>query len=45
MVDAVSRQVRCEAGVVLQNLHEAVAEKGLRFPLTLGGKGSATVGG
>jgi FAD/FMN-containing dehydrogenase len=30
---------------VLQNLHEAAAAEGLRFPLTLGGKGSATVGG
>lgn len=44
-IDVRSQQVHCEAGVVLQNLHEAVAEKGLRFPLTLGGKGSATVGG
>lgn len=44
-IDQRARQVRCEAGVVLQNLHDAVGEKGLRFPLTLGGKGSATVGG
>ncbi|MEE9434365.1 MAG: FAD-binding oxidoreductase [Sphingorhabdus sp.] len=35
----------CEAGLILQNLHEAVAQHGRRFPLTLGGKGSATVGG
>lgn len=35
----------CEAGVILQNLHEALAAEGQRFPLTLGGKGSATVGG
>jgi FAD/FMN-containing dehydrogenase len=35
----------CEAGVILQNLHEAAAKAGRRFPLTLGGKGSATVGG
>lgn len=34
-----------EAGVVLQTLHEAVAADGLRFPLTLGAKGSATIGG
>ncbi len=34
-----------EAGVVLQVLHGAVAEQGLRFPLTLGAKGSATIGG
>ncbi|WP_188772974.1 FAD-binding oxidoreductase [Novosphingobium endophyticum] len=44
-VDEESRRVTCEAGVVLQTLHEAVEAKGLRFPLTLGGKGSATVGG
>ena len=37
--------VVCEAGVILQNLHEALAADGQRFPLTLGGKGSATVGG
>jgi FAD/FMN-containing dehydrogenase len=35
----------CEAGVILQNLHDAVAASGHRFPLTLGGKGSATIGG
>lgn len=44
-IDPRSRLVRCGAGVILQTLHEAVAEQGLRFPLTLGGKGSATVGG
>lgn len=37
--------VVCEAGVILQNLHDALAADGQRFPLTLGGKGSATVGG
>jgi FAD/FMN-containing dehydrogenase len=31
--------------VILQVLHEAAEAKGLRFPLSLGGKGSATVGG
>jgi FAD/FMN-containing dehydrogenase len=44
-LDTASRQVTCEAGVVLQTLHEAAEAEGLRFPLTLGGKGSATVGG
>ncbi|RXZ63970.1 FAD-binding oxidoreductase [Pelagerythrobacter rhizovicinus] len=44
-IDTDSRQAICEAGVILQTLHEAAAEKRLRFPLTLGGKGSATVGG
>ncbi len=44
-IDPGARTVVAEAGVVLQALHEAVAAQGLRFPLTLGGKGSATVGG
>ncbi len=44
-IQAEDQQVVCDAGVILQNLHEALAEKGQRFPLTLGGKGSATVGG
>lgn len=44
-VDAEARQIVCEAGVILQTLHETAAAHALRFPLTLGGKGSATVGG
>lgn len=44
-VDTESRLAIVEAGLVLQMLHEKVAGYGLRFPLTLGGKGSATVGG
>ena len=43
--DRENRQIVCEAGVILQNLHEAAEREGLRFPLTLGGKGSATIGG
>ena len=34
-----------EAGVILANLHEAAASVGRRFPLSLGAKGSAMVGG
>jgi FAD/FMN-containing dehydrogenase len=34
-----------EAGVILEHLHEAAAASGQRFPLTLGAKGSATIGG
>jgi FAD/FMN-containing dehydrogenase len=34
-----------EAGVILADVHEAAAGIGRRFPLTLGAKGSATVGG
>ena len=44
-IDPTTRQVECGAGVILQTLHEAAEHVGLRFPLTLGGKGSATVGG
>ena len=43
--DHADRRITCDAGVVLQTLHETVATEGLRFPLTLGGKGSATLGG
>ena len=34
-----------EAGVILEELHAAAAASGQRFPLTLGAKGSATIGG
>ena len=34
-----------EAGVVLADLHAAAAAHGLRFPLSLAAKGSATIGG
>ena len=44
-LDAEGRKVTCQAGVILQTLHEAAAASDLRFPLTLGGKGSATIGG
>lgn len=44
-IDPDARQALCEAGVILQTFHEAVEATGMRFPLTLGGKGSATIGG
>jgi FAD/FMN-containing dehydrogenase len=44
-IDTGAMRVIAEAGVILQSLHESVAEQGLRFPLTLGAKGSATIGG
>jgi len=44
-VDAGAGQITCGAGVVLQNLHMAAEAAGMRFALSLGGKGSATVGG
>ena len=34
-----------DAGVVLSQLHDAVAEHGLAFPLTFGARGSAMIGG
>jgi FAD/FMN-containing dehydrogenase len=34
-----------EAGVILSDLHDAASAAGRRFPLSLGAKGSATVGG
>jgi len=44
-IDVPARIMVAEAGVILEHLHNAALDKGLRFPLTLGGKGSATVGG
>jgi FAD/FMN-containing dehydrogenase len=43
--DEASGEAIVEAGLILQNFHENVASHGRRFPLTLGGKGSATIGG
>ena len=37
--------VVAEAGVILSDLHEAAAGIGRRFPLSLGAKGSARIGG
>jgi FAD/FMN-containing dehydrogenase len=44
-IDPAAMRATVEAGVILQTLHDAVVEKGLRFPLTLGARGSATAGG
>ncbi|MFM2301102.1 MAG: hypothetical protein RLZZ84_838 [Pseudomonadota bacterium] len=44
-IDSATRTATCEAGVILQVLHEAAERQDLRFPLSLGGKGSATIGG
>ena len=40
-----ARTATVGAGVILSNLHEAAAEHDLIFPLTLGAKGSAMIGG
>jgi len=44
-LDAGAGLAVAEAGVILQSLNDAALERGMRFPLTLGAKGSATVGG
>ncbi|MGV3731552.1 MAG: FAD-binding oxidoreductase [Sphingopyxis sp.] len=44
-IDGPAQIAVAEAGVILQNFHDTVLAHNLRFPLTLGGKGSATIGG
>lgn len=44
-VDAGAMLLSGDAGVILSHAHEAAIAAGCRFPLTLGGKGSATLGG
>ncbi|MCW4463356.1 FAD-binding oxidoreductase [Sphingomonas sp. BT-65] len=44
-IDAAANLIEAEAGVILAHLHDAALAQGRRFPLTLGAKGSATVGG
>ncbi|MEA3067441.1 MAG: hypothetical protein QOK41_848, partial [Sphingomonadales bacterium] len=44
-ISADNRLAVAEAGVVLATLHEAANEIGMRFPLTLGARGSCTIGG
>lgn len=44
-IDSDAATVIAEAGVILETLHTAVAAQSRRFPLTLGAKGSATIGG
>mgnify|MGYP000962079603 CR=1 FL=1 len=44
-IDPDAMLMQADAGVILSTAHEFAEAKGLRFPLTLGGKGSATLGG
>jgi FAD/FMN-containing dehydrogenase len=44
-IDPEANQAVCEAGVILSTLHDAAEAVGRRFPLSLGAKGSATIGG
>jgi FAD/FMN-containing dehydrogenase len=44
-ISADNRLAVAEAGVVLATLHDAAHEVAMRFPLTLGARGSCTIGG
>jgi FAD/FMN-containing dehydrogenase len=44
-ISAGDRLALAEAGVVLETLHNAAHDVGMRFPLTLGARGSCTIGG
>jgi FAD/FMN-containing dehydrogenase len=44
-VDDINRALTVEAGVTLQTVQEAASEANLLFPLDLGARGSATIGG
>ena len=44
-IDADAGLAVVEAGVILSTLHDAALAQGWRFPLTLGARGTATIGG
>ncbi len=44
-IDEAAKTVSVGAGVILENLRNAVAEKNLLFPLDIGAKGSCMIGG
>ena len=44
-LSAENRLAIAEAGVILADLHDASHKAGMRFPLTLGARGSCTIGG
>jgi FAD/FMN-containing dehydrogenase len=44
-ISAENRLAVAEAGVILATLHDAAHDVGMRFPLTLGARGSCTIGG
>jgi FAD/FMN-containing dehydrogenase len=44
-INTQAMEAHVEAGVILSQLHDAADNEGMRFPLTLGAKGSATIGG
>ena len=44
-IDKAAATAIAEAGMILATLHDRAAEVGMRFPLTLGARGSCTIGG
>jgi FAD/FMN-containing dehydrogenase len=44
-IDAASRTITVQAGVILEHIHDAVVEQKLLFPLNFGARGSAQIGG
>ncbi len=44
-IDALGRTMLVEAGATLQQIQEAAEREGLMFPLDLGARGSASIGG
>ncbi|TDJ23404.1 MAG: FAD-binding oxidoreductase [Gammaproteobacteria bacterium] len=44
-INTIDRTMTVQAGVVLQTVQEQADEHGLLYPLDLGGRGSATIGG
>jgi FAD/FMN-containing dehydrogenase len=44
-ISAEDRLAVAEAGVILATLHDAAHDAGMRFPLTIGSRGSCTIGG
>lgn len=44
-IDRHGLSMEVEAGAILEHVHEAAANAGCRFPLSLGSRGSATIGG
>jgi FAD/FMN-containing dehydrogenase len=44
-IDTVGRTATVQAGCILETLQDAATDKGLMFPVDLGGRGSCTIGG
>ena len=44
-IDVANRSMTVQAGAILQQVHEAAEQQGMLFPLDLGARGTATIGG